>query len=88
MTSEKHYIGELEIRCGDYEFTRIFKFKARDPDAALMALAGAYYGERDYYQDPDGDHILFNGGEVAVTPGNWQEIDKNTFDALTILTEL
>lgn len=91
----KYYIGELDIRCGVYEYRATIKFQIEDklstPEKELDRIAASYYGEpEDRHVDKechDGGYY-FNGGEVFVETGNWQECDKQTFDALTIITDL
>ena len=85
----KHYLGQLEIRHGEYEFTYTLKFRTTgEPYKYLNSIARGFYGEPDEAQDADSTGYYFNCGEVFVEAGGIQELSQATFDELTLLTEL
>lgn len=81
----KHYIGNLSVLCGEYEFSAYVKFKTEgDPGESLERIAATYYeGE----PEKEGSAYYFHGGKVAVTPEDWQEIPGEAYNAITIISE-
>lgn len=100
----KYYIGVLDTRNGEYEYDSHVRFSTKeDPAKYLERIARSWYGIPDSCTIEDCEDeaelteencpledggFYHNCGEVHTSAGNILEIDKKTFDKLTILTEM
>lgn len=90
----KHYIAQINERCGEYEYSHTIRLLcAGDVEPALKDIAANWYeDEYEYaYENEEPLHLAadvekgnyyFNCGEVCLTIGAWQEVDKAIFDAM------
>ncbi len=84
----KHYIGEIETYIGEVMVSTMIKFKTDShPDEFLDKLASDFWGD-DGEQIGDGTVSIYDYGDKNASAGRWQEVDKKTFIALTLITEL
>jgi hypothetical protein len=83
----KYYIGKLETTIAGYDAGYTFKFKTiRDPDEYLVMVCSTFWGDAD---NPDSDDSFsFFGGQVWVSPYDFQEIDQSTYESLFILNQI
>lgn len=82
----KYFIGTIDERNGEYEYTHIIKFKTDDkPDSVLEDIARTWYAD-----DPDeeGSCYFFNCGEVATSAGGFEEVTKEIYDGVPFMVEL
>ncbi len=96
----KYYIGTLEERNGEYEYTlhRLFATED-DPQKYLATLASKQYGdfiepedrekpEEDWSVDrkeSDAGGWYFNCGEVHVRAGSYKEISESAYNELSFI---
>jgi hypothetical protein len=82
-----YYIGKLEQTICGYESTIVFKFKTdADPDNYLLNVASTFWGKGD---DENGDGVFyFDGGTVAVSPYDHQQISKEVWDSISIINNI
>lgn len=84
----KYFIGQLEIRNGECEYVQIYKYSTTGKAYRyLNGVAKTFYGRPDERQGYKSSYHYFNGGEVAVKAGSIQEITREVFDALTLISE-
>lgn len=82
----KYYIGQLNIRHGEYEFTKTFKFFTdAEPNEYMDMQAKTWYGERD---DDEEDAYFFDCGNICTTVDGYQEITQEIYEALKIIVEI
>lgn len=82
----KHYIGEIETYFGESEATTTIKFKTDgNPEDYLDKIASTFWG-----QDAEADEIsnFYDFGDKSTCSGRLQEISKELYEALQIVTEL
>ncbi len=81
----KYYIGEIETYIGESEISTMVKFMTDgDPASYLDALASDFWGEADEPEDGE----LYDFGDKMAGSGNWQEVDVDTYNKLTIIVQL
>lgn len=87
---QKFYIGQINTRNGEYEYETTVKFRTGgSPDRYLRRIASTFYDdEGGELQDGKDGAYYFNGGEVACSEGDNQEISEAAFNELTMLTEM
>ena len=84
----KYYIGEIETYFGESDVSTTIKFKTNShPDEYLDKVASDFWGI-DGTQAGDGTVSMYDFGDKMASAGRWQEIDKKTFIALNIVTEI
>jgi hypothetical protein len=76
----KYYLGSLNITLGEYEVDTAIRFSANgNPRLKIHDIAEDFYG--NCYCEDDGTYY-FNGGEVAVEVGCFEEVSKEVFDSI------
>ncbi len=84
----KYYIGEIETYFGESVVNTMVKFKTNShPDEFLDMLASKFWGDLPE-QAGDGTVSMYDYGDRMTSAGRWQEVDKKTFIALHIISEL
>ena len=82
----KYYLGEINTYIGEIAVSTMVKFKTDSaPDQYLDALASNFWGEG---AEHDFDTGNYDFGDKVSGIGCWQEVDKKTFVALSIIVEL
>ncbi len=85
----KYYIGNIEVRNGEYEYSTTTRFKTKgDPYRYLRKVASTWYGEKGELQDAKDGAYYFHAGCVCVWEGQCQELTKEVYNAITLITEL
>ena len=84
----KFYIGKIEQRHGEYEFTAVIKFKTVDfPDVCLDSIIKDWFGERDEESISDNGYT-FHGGQIFIEAGAIQEVSESVYNEITIINEV
>jgi hypothetical protein len=85
----KYYIGYIEVRNGEYEYSATIRFKTKsDPYRYLRKVASTWYGEEGKLQDVEDGAYYFHAGCVCAEEGRCQELTQEVYDAITLITEL
>ena len=85
----KYYIGNIEVRNGEYEYSSTVRFKTKgSPYHHLRKIASTWYGEKSKLQDSKVGAYYFQAGWVCVWEGECQELTREVYDAITLVTEL
>ena len=75
IMSTKFYIGQINSRCGEFEYSEVFRFStATDPEEYLDDIAADYYAPGIY--------------EAQARTGGYQEISEEMFTNLHLVTQL
>lgn len=76
----KYYVAGLNVTIGEYTVDTAIRFSSEvNPELTLHDIAEDFYG-RCYRQEDD--VYYFNGGEVAVEVGCFEEVSKELFDSI------
>lgn len=85
----KYYIGNIEVRNGEYEYSSTVRFKTKgSPYRHLRKVASTWYGEKGKLQYGKDGAYYFHAGCVCVWEGECQELTREVYDAITLVTEL
>lgn len=84
----KYYIGQIDERNGEYEYSTTIRFKTnKHPGDHLAKIASTWYGDHDEDNVSDSGWC-FNCGEIWTYVGDYQEVTKPIYETLTLLNEL
>lgn len=85
----KYYIGDIMVSNGEYEYSSAVRFKTKgDPRRHLRKIASTWYGEKGELQDTKDGAYYFDAGCVCVWEGGFQELTREVYDAITLVTEV
>ncbi|NBW19381.1 MAG: hypothetical protein EBR82_66540 [Caulobacteraceae bacterium] len=89
-----YYMAQLNERNGEYEYQHTILLSTEwDAHTALTDIAMNWYESAEDYLEHNGEplhtpdnvvegNFYFNGDEVCVSVGNWEELPKAVFDNL------
>jgi len=91
MHRTKYFVGQIDERNGEREYSSTVKFIMSGktaPDVILDAIAKTWYAEGHDETFTD-DGYYFNGGEVCVSAGIHEEVESEIYSRLpSFITEL
>ena len=77
----KHYIGTIEERNGEQEYSFNVLFKSNKPDATLRRIALNWYDDCDNKKGEDGG-FYFMGGILFTEPDRYKEITAEEYEVI------
>ncbi len=86
----KKYIGTIEERNGEQEYSHNILFKSNKPEATLRRIAREWYDDCDDKKGEDGG-FYFMGGALFAAPDGFREITAGDYEVIKrtgALTEL
>jgi len=82
----KYYIGDIEDKIGEYEFSTTIRFKTdRDPEEYLDSIAKTWYST-EYTEEEEGYYS--HSGDTISSAGTWQELDEGVYNQLTLIVQV